>query len=245
MAIHTFQRNVPLGRKTDFLLASSVSVPLERGMLMCEVDDGGVRAVAPSTGGGAEKFLGVLWSDTLSITDGVPVVESQRIPLAGPLAITLKRLPAGASLLVLKGSTVIAAGVAAGNYGIVGKVVTLIAAGAAAIAAGDLITFRYRYASDPAAIDAAFGVRAINRGYNAAARKATLITGPNDLFMSVFLTTGTFAITGAVKTAANGKLDGSAGSGTTIGLCTALPAMIEGPGLPQAFVGFEFNTPNV
>ncbi len=244
MAIHLFQRHTAFSKKTSFPLASTVTAPLERGMAMCEVDDNGVRAVAPSTGAG-EKFLGLLWTEHTSITDGVPVVENQRIPVAGPLQITLKKLPAGATLRVLKGSTVIAAGVAAGQYGIVGKVVTLIAGGAAAIAAGDMITFRYRYAADPAVVDAAYGVRSINRGYDAVARKATLLHGPNDLLTSVFLTTGAFSITGAIKTAANGKIDGSGGAGTTIGHCTALPAMIEGPGLPQAFVGFAFNTPEL
>lgn len=230
-----------LEHKRDFPLASSVTLALESGLIMCEVADAGVRAVAPSTGSATERVLGPLVNSTFAQAD-ISTQEAKVVPSAAPLTVTLLNTPLAASYRIVTSAGTVLADTT--DYSVSGNVVTFILAGPGALAGGESVTISYRYAISTGLLAARFGTRSVNNNPEGAHRQVTVGYGQCDVLLSNFDTSQAYAaVTGVVRTAANGRFTTSAsGSPQIFGRVTSAPTMRLNNGLEQLYVGVGFNT---
>lgn len=134
-------QNSRIIQSTERPVAAGATVTAE-GQALVATNVGGVFGVKPSTGAAGEIFAGVSLAQQLTPLY-LPAVE--RLTVTAGLTVTVRSTPVGGTLRVYnvtKGA-VVAAGVAAGNYSIVGNVITVVAGGATA--AADVLEVGYRY----------------------------------------------------------------------------------------------------
>lgn len=224
-------------------LASTVTVALERGMIMSYVNDGGELAVRPCAAAAGERVAGVLWLSEISETE-IPFAEQKVVPAVGPFTVVLKNIPVSGSVgIVTSTGTVLAT---PADFTVAGNVVTFVLGGPAALAGGEAVTISYRRAITAAELGLIAGQRSVNNGVEGQYREVTIGYGNCDVKLSNFDTSvaSTYVPMASVLTAADGRFS-TAGGGTAFGRVSSAPALDLSPGIEQLFVGVVFNAPLV
>jgi len=177
------------------------------GQAVQHIFNGSIGCVCPSTGVANSIFVGFSMAQNISETTAV-YVETQYVPTSAPYTITLSQTPdATADLLVIDSNALVYAfnaSVGAGQYNLVGAVVTVPAA-----AAGLAVNFTYRYALTVAQQQALYGSQPI--GQTAASIvNAVGVIKSGDVYTSLFDTSANWAAaslsTSVLTAGANGRI---------------------------------------
>lgn len=226
--------NSKLTQVTEYPVAAGATITAEGQALVADYT-GGVFGVKPSAGASGEQFAGVSLAQQLTLLY-MPMVERFTLPATGALSFTTSFTPASGTIRVhnVTDGADVAAGAAAGNYGIVGNVVTIVAAGASS--AGEVIEISYRFS--PTTIQAralqgdipAGGAAALTLGTIGVVTQGTIITSEFDT--SVDWSTNPTV----VKLGANGLFT-VGGSGITV----PNAYITEVPNVSSPYLGIHFS----
>lgn len=230
-----------IGKKEERALASGISIPLERGMLMVEVDEGGRQVVKPSTGAAAtERVAGFLWlSET--IQSSVPTQETVVVPSApGPYTVALREAPLASTYRVttLDGTPLTEGG--GNDYTLSGNILTIVDN---LTYAGATLIVTYRHAITAQELARRGGQRSVNMGAEGIHGAVTVCTGVNRIYVSNYDTSQAYAVGTALYTGANGVITSDSSTGTKFGEVFAAPTLLPSPGIEQLFLGVSCNLP--
>lgn len=217
-------------QSTERPVAVGATIVAEGSALVADTT-GGVFGVKPSAAASGELFAGVSLAQQLTPLY-LPYVERGTV---AALVVTLTNTPAAGTIRVynVTKAAVVAAGGAAGNYGISGNVITIVTAGTTVN--GDVLEVSYRYS--PTTLQARTIQGDIPPGGAAALTLGSVgVISDGDIVTTEYDTSVDWSAANVViKTGANGLFT-IGGTGTTInGFVTKVPAA------GDAFLGIHLN----
>ena len=226
---HQFQREYPLDAASNYT---------QEGDCAIMTTDTGVSEIVLSQSGGVakEKFVGVMISDALRVTD-LTEVESTVVPGAAPFTFQLsKQVPSATHISIYDAAgtklTLVGGAPAAINeFSISGRTVTFHAAKANAV----IPIIRYMYTPTVIELQAMMHQRPQVLAGQSFINQVAIWCGICRIFTMSYLQEDDFTLTGAVYTGAGGKFTTTNTSVQVAGVCVSVPSV------GDPFLGVEYN----